>query len=261
MKKFECSGCENQCKLTPKERCFFPKFCPFAQGYEPVWHEVEDSVENARSTEEPFIKDKKLTVDVFDRPDCPEWANYAAVDPNGHAYFYNNRPSKDESEWDYFNRLTSIDNRYVRIDYNFDASDWENSLIKRPKKQDNKLPDWVKVGEWVYDASLREYLYVREEDYDWYVDPIARGRIKQARKRPFNDKEMKALVGKIITSTDGDVSIITDYSPHSAEYNVASVYFIGGWSTADELLKGNYSVDGKPCFKLEHLNEKGEWIE
>lgn len=31
---------------------------------------------------------KKLTKDVFNYPECPKWANYAAVDSDGLTYWY-----------------------------------------------------------------------------------------------------------------------------------------------------------------------------
>lgn len=47
MRKFECKGCENHCVVTLKETCFHPKFCPFANGFEPVWHEVKETTTNS----------------------------------------------------------------------------------------------------------------------------------------------------------------------------------------------------------------------
>ena len=31
---------------------------------------------------------KKLTKDVFNYPECPKWAKYAAVDSDGCAFYY-----------------------------------------------------------------------------------------------------------------------------------------------------------------------------
>jgi hypothetical protein len=44
----------------------------------------------------------KLTADVFNRPDCPEWAKYAAVDADGRGYFYEYKPYLKEQikRWD-----------------------------------------------------------------------------------------------------------------------------------------------------------------
>lgn len=35
---------------------------------------------------------KKLTQEVFTRPDCPKWAKWAAVDADGTAYWYESEP-------------------------------------------------------------------------------------------------------------------------------------------------------------------------
>lgn len=35
---------------------------------------------------------KKLTQEVFTRPDCPKWANWAAMDTDGRAYWYESEP-------------------------------------------------------------------------------------------------------------------------------------------------------------------------
>ena len=47
----------------------------------------------------------------------------------------------------------------------FDATDWPNSIIKRPKKQE-QLPDWVKVGAVGYDDMNNEYFEVIEVNND-----------------------------------------------------------------------------------------------
>lgn len=76
----------------------------------------------------------KLTVAIFDRPDCPDWCDAAVVSSCGIAYWI---------EGDF-------ETAHQEIPGQFDASDWRNSLIKRPEKQ---LPDWCKVGAWVYDQN------------------------------------------------------------------------------------------------------------
>lgn len=80
----------------------------------------------------------KLTTEVFERLDCPEWAEYAAVDKNGKAYYFTNKP-KCYSEG-YFRDLGWDAGDFMLIG-DFDSTDWRNSLIKRHAK----LPDWCKV--------------------------------------------------------------------------------------------------------------------
>jgi len=43
----------------------------------------------------------KLTAEVFNRPDCPEWAKYAAVDYTENAYYYNDKPVRKSAYWEH----------------------------------------------------------------------------------------------------------------------------------------------------------------
>ena len=66
----------------------------------------------------------KLTVDIFNRSDCPEWAQWAAVDECGDAYVYDTKPVKQSEDW-HTDEGGDLIGEY-------DPSDWQNSLIKRP---------------------------------------------------------------------------------------------------------------------------------
>jgi hypothetical protein len=78
---------------------------------------------------------------------------------------------------------------------------------------------------------------------------------KVARKHQFNKKEMQGLVGKVFTTPDGDVSIATDF-----DNIMNSICICSEWFKSDELANSILQLDGKPCCKLEHL-ENGEWVE
>ena len=74
-----------------------------------------------------------LTEKVFDLEECPDWAQYAAVDADGTAYFYMRPPSPSG------HRYTCTDDKSycIRIGTGyslFDSTDWQHSLIERPKK-------------------------------------------------------------------------------------------------------------------------------
>ena len=187
MKKFECVGCENNCKLTPKKNYFLPKFCPFAEGYEPVWHEVKEEA-------------------------C---------------------------------KISIQDNR--------------DSI------QDNKLPDWVKVGAVGYDALNNEYFEITHIEHDSFraksIDSsnscsslYFNEFVYEANKRPFNDKEMKSLVGRVL-ETPSVVLLVNAYGKISGTIVTPS----GNYS-AEALMDNKYTIDGKPCYVLEHLNEQGQWV-
>lgn len=71
---------------------------------------------------------------VFELDGCPDWAQYAAVDKNGNAFWYSNEPVLCSFGW-----LTSLKDKYKSIcDVDkrpllFKSDDWVYSLIKRPK--------------------------------------------------------------------------------------------------------------------------------
>lgn len=78
-------------------------------------------------------KPKKLTTAVFKRKSCPLWARYAVVNKSGAAYYYESEPTVDEHllVWLAPNRVREC-GRFGEFG-EFDATDWENSLIKRPE--------------------------------------------------------------------------------------------------------------------------------
>ena len=84
--------------------------------------------------------------------------------------------------------------------------------------------------------------------------PEAFAELKQARLRPYNAEEMKALVGKPITMLDGAVCLCTVYSKRDDSVILDDIH----WD-AQELLRSGYTIANKPCGVFEHL-EEGEWV-
>lgn len=204
----------------------------------------------------------KLTAEVFDRPDCPEWAKYAAVAAGGNVIYFSNKPYPDDisgvwhgaEKWGFIEAETGGTLKC-------NATDWQNSLIERHAT----LPDWCEVGEWVYNTVYKEYVQI--SDIDEFEVSLKDGAYcsmgiksfledcRQARLRPYNAEEMKALVGKVITFTDGAVALCTAYSVQN------NIVIIDNTSwKPDSLINVGYSINGKPCGVLEHL-ENGEWKE
>lgn len=194
----------------------------------------------------------KLTAEVFDRPDCPKWAKYAAVDKSGIAFFYEYKPVCTGTCYQSTGKTEVIDSSIQ-----WDATDYQNILIERPAK----LPDWCKVGEWVAYYEDKGYKYFKiakielnrlySEDGKFCLMCDVGG----ARLRSYNAEEMKALVGKVIEDKDGDCYLIYKYD--ATENTVETSSFI---VDAEALLR-DCSVDGKNAGVLEHLNENGEWVE
>lgn len=199
----------------------------------------------------------KLTEEVFNRPDCPEWAKYAAVDECGSVRLFSDAPWLGASCWSWSKGEVS-----QLFGVKFDASDWQKSRIKRPKK--NTLPDWCKVGEWVWSIAFNTYfkvdkvdgLFIYGTDFSGGEYCVTIEHVRQARPRPYNAKEMRGMVGKVLNNPCSS-RLVTAYRESDCIKILTSI----GWYTADDLMTSDYTIDGKPCGVLEHLNENEEWVE
>lgn len=131
------------------------------------------------------------------------------------------------------------------------------------------LPNWVKVGAIGYDTHTNDYFEIvcinctfgivnvnlfnggyLQHNYD-----IIRNHCVKAQKRPFNDKEMREIVGKSL-ETPGFVKFIFSYDKENKTLESYDFLY-----TADDLFEDDFKFEGKPCYKLEHLNNNGEWVE
>jgi hypothetical protein len=250
MKKFECNGCANHCVLTTNyNRCSVNCNLEYED-----WHEVkEETVTNCNQL-------PKLTSEVFDRPDCPAWANYAAVDANGKGFYFRSEPKKSENAWQ-----LPPDCKLAHIN-KFDSSDWGNSLIRRPPKEE--LPDWVKVDNIGWHDEIGYFKVIDVDDIEKKVHiqhmisqieehfsfNTVCTEAKHARPRPFNDKEMQDLVGKVLKHSTGNY-LVTAFDNRWNQVKIEST-----WREREELKEFWTQLDGKPCYKLEHQNDKGEWV-
>lgn len=216
------------------------------------------------SLHEPMVAEcnqlPKLTAKVFDCPECPENAKIAVVNQDGSACFGG------------FTKVEPVcgfwrgegDGFWTILPGKWDASEWENSLIKRPVKE-TALPEQYKVGEWVayYEKSEYKYfkiakielnrLYSEDGKFSLMCD------VAKAKPRPYNDAEMRGLVGKVVDRKDGDSFLVTAYTPKLDSRNLSAVAIDDMWVMADDVLE-HYTIAGKPAGVLEHLNEKGEWV-
>ena len=111
----------------------------------------------------------KLTVDIFNRPDCPEWARYAAVDEGGWVYVYPDKPNIAARNWD-----AQLYSKATLMGINYDSSDWANSLIERPEveREHPKLtvdifnrpdcPEWAQYA--AVDADGSGHVFVNKPE-------------------------------------------------------------------------------------------------
>jgi hypothetical protein len=129
----------------------------------------------------------------------------------------------------------------------------------------NQLPDWCKVEAIGYDSKLHEYFKITQIDNNTVMAKLIESSsycsyqyfnefCSEARKRPFNEKEMRGLVGRVVETVDKDALLVTAYSPDRD-----AVIFDSISHDAANLMHYPYTVDGKPCYVLEHLVD-GEWV-
>jgi hypothetical protein len=164
-----------------------------------------------------------------------------------------------EMHWSY--TLSSGIENLGEIPGRFDHSDWKKSLVERPAK----LPEWCKVGKWVYLCNGTYSRIVSINDCHVNLEngiSVGKNSIHEemvsARLRPYNAEEMRELVGKVIEDNHNAHLVIGLIKPDPAE-NVSCFVRAGqSWITSDKLLQ-KFTIDGKPCGVLEHL-EDGEWV-
>lgn len=143
-----------------------------------------------------------------------------------------------------------------------------NNLVSN--SPDKGLPEWVTVGGYVYDPKNGYGQVVRESGNYCFIE-FGGGagnfaaedfaEFKQARLRPYNKEELRLLIGKVVCECDGvSLLLVTGYNEDDDCGMQPAVRFLGEWTTAEELCRGDYSIDGHPCGVLEHL-ENGEWVE
>lgn len=143
-----------------------------------------------------------------------------------------------------------------------ECADWEK-VTEEPVTDCNQLatncsqlPDWFKVGEWVYVPEIKEYCKITDTQGDTLIDEhgdhLPYQDCVQAHLRPYNVEEMRALVGKVL-EWDCNLELVTKYNDEYVE-----VFVDGLWADAKFLMNNGYTIDGYPCGVFEYL-ENGEW--
>lgn len=139
------------------------------------------------------------------------------------------------------------------------------------KTEEAELPEWCKVGEWVWSNNSYHKitcietsgysipLIILDDGSKYTFGSLSWDDVSQARLRPYNSEEMKSLVGKVIEHKK-DLHLVTNYLNDTADNN--PVVCVGtNWRDAKGLIEHNYAIDGERCCVLEHLNDNGEWVE
>lgn len=250
MPKWTCTQCDGEESPCFCEICDYhttPTHCMIDGNDDAVWKEVK---------EEPTTNSsqlQKFTAEVFDRDDCPAWAQWAALDEIGFAYYFEYKPECGFTRW--MNECGAI----RIIDGKFDTSDWKNSLVKRYAKA---LPEWCKVGAWVWVKSAKSYEKIAEI-YDskiaikhFFLNVEAIGKtVFQARVRPWTFEEAPFWVKA--KDKNGKFELLRLHVEDSGNF----FFRYHGYTDerADFFAENFTQLDGSPCGVLEHL-EGGEWV-
>jgi hypothetical protein len=152
--------------------------------------------------------------------------------------------------------VVTTNSNYCSVMCHLVNEDW-HEVKEETTTKSSQLPDWCKVGEWIYDRPTKDYRQIRRNDALYttcLLDAMKDGVVVPARKREFNKKEMQGLVGKVIENCKY-VLWCDGYEKESNRIVTLLKAF-----TAEDLMEGGYAVNRKPCYVLEHL-ENGGWVE
>lgn len=187
----------------------------------------------------------KLTATIFNRTDCPDWCNAAVVSSGGIAYWVDGDFEKRHKE------ITGL---------RFDASDWQHSLIRRPARE---LPDWCKVGAWVYNQRGYYFCKIIEIAKDKKSFTVAQpgknysvssgdlnydfDKWKPACLRPWTFEDAP-LMCKVRDVKNEQEEAVLSLCP-SGYYRVGA--YSSGRSSFSAVLRKYEQLDGSPCGVLE----------
>ena len=237
MKTFKCNHCGDNCTVVTDTEYFSGCKCLSDEDWA-NWIEVI-----------PFNDD------LFNRPDIPNWAKYAAVQPDGHIIVYSSHPRWD-SDQDYW-VPTNYGGSYKVLNVLTDAD--VGTLLE---KQETKLSESIKPGDWLLDTSHsdddRHYWQVKSIDKDTGHIRICRygidgyrhhdyspshfydSKYKPVKVNPVPAYEAHNLVGNIVRDRNKNVSMITDWCEEQGK-----LYMNMHAVTLDELT--NWWLSDRPC--------------
>lgn len=172
------------------------------------------------------------TKKVFELDGCPDWAQWAAVDKSGNAFWYSNEPVLCSFGW-----LTALKDKYKVIcdDDNrpllFKTDNWVYSLIKRPKSahknvsahlcRDSKGRFVSRIKDATPDLPQTQCLPA-EDHYDY-----GRCKLLEFSAREISDEYGNAMLQLrlLLKNKKGIVELVIDVRPVSKEKG-ALRYFV-----------------------------------
>lgn len=146
---------------------------------------------------------------------------------------------------------------------------------RRVEDQKPKLPEWCKVGAWVWFSGAKDigyepgYLKITDVGYNGMENVIdAEGDgiismplsvVKEARLRPWTYKE---AIGKtVFWKFDNSKKEIASMIDRADDEGNVYVFGYGELKAKKLMMEERFSQsDGLPCGVLEHKNDQGEWV-
>lgn len=134
---------------------------------------------------------------------------------------------------------------------------WYEIDEEEEKEEIKETPKWCQIGSIIYHQN--EFLTVIGE-IGFTKVILSNGKqvniceLDEARLRPFNESELRELVGKAITYKTSEEVFLVTY------FNKIHVGLGHLCLTTEELLNGYTMADGNPCGVYEH-KENGEWVQ
>lgn len=141
------------------------------------------------------------------------------------------------------------------------------------EEQKPELPDWCKVGAWVWFKGDKDtgydpgYFKINAIGYNGkenviYADGITNvplSVVKQARLRPWTYKE---AIGKtVFWKFDNSKKEIASMIDRADDEGNVYVFGYGELKAKKLMMEERFSQsDGLPCGVLEHKNDQGEWV-
>lgn len=205
-----------------------------------------DAMEECERHEKECSGNMPFDQRIFERENCPEWANYAVISKNGIVIF-SSKPMKFLDGGWIFNHA---DNR-VFTDY-LGEKVFRKDFAELMLTRERYLKLEVNPGDWVY--SYEDGVYFKVLNCDgMHFQNI---RYAKAEKIPYEKEQLKEIVGKVVQDGTGKRAALI------SEYNEDHGVKIGEeWYTAEDLLWGMSYLDGMPVGVLRHYDEeKGEWV-
>ncbi len=262
MSKFECQGCLIKHRFEGKLE---PRHCLYEGGIT-NWREIKESDRPDRSDGSDLSDEKrlpKLTVDMFDHPDCPDWVFALTVNQDGSVFGWEKRPciweiSTPTAHW---SANAGKESKFVKLPVVCDPRNWRNSLIERSPK----LSDWCQPGKWVWHEQNgfgRVVEIIQEArgpmpkvEFQSGCGPQRDSELKPARVRPWTFEEAPEYIKIRIQKGYEKCFIFDRDNPRQRCISLERPSY-GGYGWYDAELQGSLSahweqLDGSPCGVLE----------